>query len=80
MTVSTKTNGVDTAATKLPTPRSTDPPTHDQTVNHQVVAALQFMKYVYDTFGMTYKLELSTRLVRVPVGGRFGPIWIGIVL
>ena len=27
----------------------------------EVLAALNFMKYVYDVFGMTYKLELSTR-------------------
>jgi threonyl-tRNA synthetase len=27
----------------------------------EVLAALNFMKFVYDTFGMTYKLELSTR-------------------
>jgi len=27
----------------------------------EVLGALEFMKYVYDIFGMTYKLELSTR-------------------
>jgi len=27
----------------------------------EIVAALEFMKYVYDIFGMSYKLELSTR-------------------
>ncbi|KAJ1448523.1 hypothetical protein M885DRAFT_538877 [Pelagophyceae sp. CCMP2097] len=30
-------------------------------VEDEVIAALEFMKFVYDTFGMTYKLELSTR-------------------
>lgn len=30
-------------------------------IEQEVVAALQFMKDVYTTFGMTYKLELSTR-------------------
>lgn len=33
---------------------------HDQ-VKDEVLGALNFMKYVYDIFGMTYKLELSTR-------------------
>ena len=30
-------------------------------VEAEVIAALEFMKYVYDIFGMSYKLELSTR-------------------
>lgn len=30
-------------------------------IEDEVLAALQFMKSVYETFGMTYKLELSTR-------------------
>eukprot|EP00980_Cylindrotheca_fusiformis_P006451 scaffold1376_cov125-Cylindrotheca_fusiformis.AAC.17 len=30
-------------------------------IRDEVVGALNFMKYVYDIFGMTYKLELSTR-------------------
>jgi threonyl-tRNA synthetase len=30
-------------------------------IEQEVIAALQFMKDVYTTFGMTYKLELSTR-------------------
>lgn len=30
-------------------------------IKAEVVGALQFMKFVYDIFGMTYKLELSTR-------------------
>lgn len=30
-------------------------------IEDEVLGALQFMKYVYDIFGMTYKLELSTR-------------------
>jgi threonyl-tRNA synthetase len=30
-------------------------------IKSEVGAALDFMKFVYDTFGMTYKLELSTR-------------------
>jgi threonyl-tRNA synthetase len=30
-------------------------------ITAEVIAALEFMKYVYDIFGMTYKLELSTR-------------------
>jgi len=30
-------------------------------VEAEVLGSLQFMKEVYDTFGMTYKLELSTR-------------------
>jgi threonyl-tRNA synthetase len=30
-------------------------------IEEEVLAALEFMKFVYDTFGMTYKLELSTR-------------------
>jgi threonyl-tRNA synthetase len=30
-------------------------------IESEVLAALEFMKEVYDTFGMTYKLELSTR-------------------
>ena len=30
-------------------------------VKDEVLGALNFMKFVYDTFGMTYKLELSTR-------------------
>jgi len=30
-------------------------------VKDEVLGALEFMKFVYDTFGMTYKLELSTR-------------------
>lgn len=30
-------------------------------IESEVFGALQFMKQVYDTFGMTYKLELSTR-------------------
>lgn len=30
-------------------------------IEQEVVGALDFMKSVYDTFGMTYKLELSTR-------------------
>ena len=30
-------------------------------IEEEVLGALNFMKYVYDTFGMTYKLELSTR-------------------
>jgi threonyl-tRNA synthetase len=29
-------------------------------IKEEVVSALNFMKYVYDIFGMTYKLELST--------------------
>jgi len=33
---------------------------HDQ-ITQEVLGALNFMKYVYDIFGMTYKLELSTR-------------------
>ena len=30
-------------------------------IEEEVIGALEFMKYVYDVFGMTYKLELSTR-------------------
>ena len=30
-------------------------------IEQEVIAALEFMKDVYDTFGMSYKLELSTR-------------------
>jgi threonyl-tRNA synthetase len=30
-------------------------------ITEEVIGALNFMKYVYDIFGMTYKLELSTR-------------------
>lgn len=30
-------------------------------IESEVIGALEFMKSVYDTFGMTYKLELSTR-------------------
>jgi len=30
-------------------------------IEQEVLGALNFMKFVYDTFGMTYKLELSTR-------------------
>ncbi|CAJ1944363.1 unnamed protein product [Cylindrotheca closterium] len=30
-------------------------------ITDEVKAALEFMKFVYDIFGMTYKLELSTR-------------------
>ncbi|KAL3941159.1 MAG: hypothetical protein SGBAC_004441 [Bacillariaceae sp.] len=30
-------------------------------ITEEVTAALEFMKFVYDIFGMTYKLELSTR-------------------
>lgn len=30
-------------------------------ITEEVLGALNFMKYVYDIFGMTYKLELSTR-------------------
>lgn len=30
-------------------------------ITEEVVSALNFMKHVYDIFGMTYKLELSTR-------------------
>jgi threonyl-tRNA synthetase len=30
-------------------------------ITDEVIGALNFMKYVYDIFGMTYKLELSTR-------------------
>lgn len=30
-------------------------------IKQEVSGALDFMKYVYDTFGMTYELELSTR-------------------
>jgi len=30
-------------------------------IEEEVVASLEFMKFVYDTFGMTYRLELSTR-------------------
>eukprot|EP00526_Cylindrotheca_closterium_P008553 CAMPEP_0113625776 /NCGR_PEP_ID=MMETSP0017_2-20120614/13319_1 /TAXON_ID=2856 /ORGANISM="Cylindrotheca closterium" /LENGTH=822 /DNA_ID=CAMNT_0000535911 /DNA_START=73 /DNA_END=2541 /DNA_ORIENTATION=+ /assembly_acc=CAM_ASM_000147 len=30
-------------------------------ITQEVKAALEFMKFVYDIFGMTYKLELSTR-------------------
>ena len=30
-------------------------------ITDEVLGALNFMKYVYDIFGMTYKLELSTR-------------------
>jgi len=30
-------------------------------ITDEVLSALNFMKYVYDIFGMTYKLELSTR-------------------
>jgi hypothetical protein len=30
-------------------------------IQAEVLAALQFMKFVYDVLGMTYKLELSTR-------------------
>jgi threonyl-tRNA synthetase len=30
-------------------------------IKEEVLGALDFMKYVYSTFGMTYKLELSTR-------------------
>lgn len=30
-------------------------------ITDEVLGALNFMKYVYDVFGMTYKLELSTR-------------------
>jgi threonyl-tRNA synthetase len=33
----------------------------DDQIEEEVLGALNFMKYVYDTFGMTYKLELSTR-------------------
>lgn len=30
-------------------------------IKQEVLGALEFMKFVYDVFGMTYKLELSTR-------------------
>lgn len=30
-------------------------------IEEEIVAALEFMKFVYDVFGMSYKLELSTR-------------------
>ena len=33
----------------------------DDQIEQEVLGALEFMKYVYDIFGMTYKLELSTR-------------------
>jgi len=33
----------------------------DDQITQEVLGALNFMKYVYDIFGMTYKLELSTR-------------------
>jgi threonyl-tRNA synthetase len=33
----------------------------DDQIEEEVLGALQFMKEVYDIFGMTYKLELSTR-------------------
>mmetsp|Transcript_20414 Transcript_20414/g.25351 ORF Transcript_20414/g.25351 Transcript_20414/m.25351 type:complete len:709 (-) Transcript_20414:354-2480(-) len=33
----------------------------DDQVEFEVTSTLDFMKYVYDTFGMSYKLELSTR-------------------
>jgi len=33
----------------------------DDQIESEVLGALNFMKDVYDTFGMTYKLELSTR-------------------
>lgn len=34
-------------------------------IKAEVLGALNFMKFVYDTFGMTYKLELSTRPAKV---------------
>eukprot|EP00560_Eucampia_antarctica_P002653 CAMPEP_0197831422 /NCGR_PEP_ID=MMETSP1437-20131217/10038_1 /TAXON_ID=49252 ORGANISM="Eucampia antarctica, Strain CCMP1452" /NCGR_SAMPLE_ID=MMETSP1437 /ASSEMBLY_ACC=CAM_ASM_001096 /LENGTH=754 /DNA_ID=CAMNT_0043434329 /DNA_START=24 /DNA_END=2288 /DNA_ORIENTATION=+ len=33
----------------------------DDQIEQEVLASLEFMKSVYNTFGMTYKLELSTR-------------------
>ena len=33
----------------------------EEQIEEEVLAALDFMKYVYDIFGMSYKLELSTR-------------------
>jgi threonyl-tRNA synthetase len=33
----------------------------DDQIEEEVLGALEFMKYVYGIFGMTYKLELSTR-------------------
>lgn len=33
----------------------------DDQIEEEVLGALNFMKFVYDVFGMTYKLELSTR-------------------
>ena len=33
----------------------------DDQIEQEVLASLEFMKEVYNTFGMTYKLELSTR-------------------
>ena len=33
----------------------------DDQIEEEVLASLEFMKEVYDTFGITYKLELSTR-------------------
>ena len=33
----------------------------DDQITEEVLGALNFMKFVYNIFGMTYKLELSTR-------------------
>lgn len=33
----------------------------DDQIEQEVVGCLEFMKFVYETFGMTYRLELSTR-------------------
>ena len=34
-------------------------------IKDEVLGALDFMRFVYSTFGMTYKLELSTRPAKV---------------
>merc|ERR1719296_240539 len=33
----------------------------EEQIKEEVTGCLEFMKYVYDTFGMSYRLELSTR-------------------
>jgi threonyl-tRNA synthetase len=34
-------------------------------IKDEVIGALDFMRYVYTKFGMTYNLELSTRPAKV---------------
>jgi len=33
----------------------------EEQIEEEVLGCLEFMKYIYDTFGMSYRLELSTR-------------------